>query len=245
MLHCLFFGTKIVTQNLVSKLGLILLRFFRIASNLLSILVLNNDRLVVFRECPKAHSTVKATALASRTLGVVTLLTQWLPVVVVIGSTARTWDSMIGGKFDRWFRLSAVRTFVITLGLQRIPKIVGRFCAGFAFRRYLGGDQLIFRPFFNDAGKTFFTLQFTHSAERVNVWLQSGSLSNIIYNLPNFNFTYLWAWNSVSVWPKFLKQNSIDFFQSIPVSYKPSYGIAQPLFSSLRIGNWVSPRGQQ
>lgn len=245
MPFCLFLGAKIAAQNLVGKFGLILPRFFRIAPNMFSIIILNDDRLVVFRECPEAHVTIKATALASRALGVVTLLTQWLPVVVVTGSTARTWDSMIGGKFDRGFRLSAVGTFVITFGLQRIPKIIGRFCARFALRRYLCGDQLIFRSFFDDTGKTFFTLQFTHSAERVNVWLLPSSLANIIDYLPNFNFTYLRAWNSVSIGPKFMKQNSIDFFQSGTGSDKPSYGIVQPFFSSLRIGNWVSPRGQQ
>jgi hypothetical protein len=132
MLHCLFLSKKIVTQNPISKLGLILLRFFRSTPNLLSILIMNNDRLVVFRECPKAHITVKFTTLASRTLGVVTLLTQWLPVVVIIGSTARTWDSMIGGKFDRWFRLSTVRTFVITLGFQRIPKTIVKYWNSFS-----------------------------------------------------------------------------------------------------------------
>ena len=154
MFQRLFFGTKIIAQNLICKIRLIQLCLLRCPSNLLSILVLNNDWLVIFGKSPKTNVTVQAASLTCRTLSVVALLTKRLPIMIIVSTAARTWNSVVWRKFDCRLRLSAVSALVSAIQLELLPKFLSGLRSRLSFCRELRGHQLVLCTLLNDAGKS-------------------------------------------------------------------------------------------
>lgn len=201
MSNRLLLGEEVRAKNLIRKYRLILFGFFRSATNLLSIFIFNDDRLVVFGKRPETHVAVKAATLASRTLRIVALLTQWLPIVVLILSASGTRNTMVRREFNCRFRLSAMRTLVSSLNLQSIPERFCWFCTRFALHRSLCGYELVLRTLLDNAGKALLALQFAHSAKRIDVQLFPRGQLKRIYYLSDFSLTNFWARNSMSLRP--------------------------------------------
>jgi hypothetical protein len=235
LLLLLLLRQKVVSEDLVRKLGLVHARFFRSSSNLLAIVILNNDGLVRFWKRPETHVAVKAAPLARRAFSIVTLLTQRLPIFIRVTTSACPRNPVVGRELNSWFGLTTVRTFVVTLNFERFPEFLCGLSPWFALAGKVSRYKLVLRSFFDDAGKSFFALQFPHPAK----WITIGGLTCIrpsfVDDGTNFSFAHLRTRNAMPFGPKSIEDQSVNRLKSRTWGNEARNSIRQPLFSCLCI----------
>ena len=225
-----------MANDFIGKVLRVPILFFGFASKPLSVIIRDLNRPVGFRVSPRTDRAGFFAPTALRTLGIVTLLTQWLKVFFCINpvrwsAISTSWRFMVRGKLDLWFLSSAICASVSKLVLNLFPNCWVRGGSWDTLGFNVQSLHLITNAFLPDPRKSFFSLKFTHASKYILVRYLPSICPLLINATANFLLGYLWTRYSMALWPKYIQKPFINYSVCGCGADEFCHGIFKPLFA--------------
>jgi hypothetical protein len=196
-------------QNCVHKIGLRDFELVGRSFNEFFVVVCNNELLIFIGEGPGAHIAVQRTPPARVALDIVALLAQWLPIIEIIRTIARTRDFMVRTQLHVGLLSPTGCAFVTVLFSELLPISVTELRSRLTFLAYFEALQLVPGAFFHNRGEALLSLKLPHSAENVSVRFFATASAIGIYECAHIVFCQDRSRNSVSCRPKSPQDNRV------------------------------------